>query len=101
MVLEIIETYIVGGVVGFVVGVVVSRIYFKSRIESKAIGHVIEYAMIHGNIERLSSMSASLSQLVADLQECSEDITEQLELTQDIEGSLIEDEKKADSEYGF
>ncbi len=101
MVLEIIETYIVGGVVGFVVGVVVSRIYFKSRIESKTIGQVIEYAMIHENIARLSSMSASLYQLVADIQECSEEITEQLELTQDIEGSLIKDEKKADREYGF
>ena len=101
MVLEIIETYLIGGVVGFVVGVVVSRIYFKSRIESKAIGQVIEYAMIHGNIERLSSMSASLSQLVADIQECSEEITEQLELTKDIEGSLVQHEKKVDEEYGF
>jgi hypothetical protein len=98
MVLEVIETYFVGGVLGFVVGVLVSRIYFKSRIESKAIGQVIEYAMIHGNIERLSSLSASLSQLVVDIQECSEEITEQLELTQDIEGSLIQDEKKADRE---
>jgi hypothetical protein len=101
MVLEVIETYFVGGVLGFVVGVLVSRIYFKSRIESKAIGQVIEYAMIHGNIERLSSLSASLSQLVVDIQECSEEITEQLELTQDIEGSLIQDEKKADREYGL
>jgi hypothetical protein len=38
MVLEIIETYLIGGVVGFAVGVIVARIYFKSRIELKNIG---------------------------------------------------------------
>jgi len=94
MVLEVIETYLLVGVVGFVVGIIVSRIYFKSKIESKTIGQVIEYAMIHQNVTRLSSMTASLSQLVAGISECSEEITEQLEIVKDIEEDLVRTEKK-------
>jgi peptidoglycan hydrolase CwlO-like protein len=93
-VLEVIETYLIGGAVGFVVGVIVSRIYFKSKIESKTIGHMIEYAMIRQNVTQLSSMTASLSKLVAGISECSEEITEQLEIIKDIEEDLSRTEKK-------
>jgi len=94
MVLEVIETYLIVGVVGFVVGIIVSRIYFKSKIESKTIGQIIEYAMIHQNVTQLSSMTASLSKLVASISECSEEITEQLEIVKDIEEDLARTEKK-------
>lgn len=94
MVLEVIETYLIVGVVGFIVGVIVARIYFKSKIESKTIGQIIEYAMIHQNVTQLSSMTASLSKLVAGISECSEEITEQLEIVKDIEEDLVRTEKK-------
>lgn len=94
LVLEVIETYLVGGVIGFVVGVVVARIYFKSRIELKNIGQVIEYSLIHENITRLNSMTSNLAQLVDEMKDCSEDITEKLEQTKDIEADLINNEKK-------
>ncbi len=101
MVLEIIETYLIGGVAGFIVGVIVARIYFKSRIELKNIGQVIEYALIHENITQLNSMSESLTKLVADINECSEDIMEKLEITRDIEAEYVkrESEGKAENDY--
>jgi len=98
MVLEIIETYLIGGVVGFIVGVIVARIYFKSRIELKNIGQVIEYALIHENITRLNSMTESLTKLVADIDECSEEIMEKLEISRDIEAEYVKREKEGKTE---
>ena len=98
--LEIIETYLIGGVVGFAVGVVVSRIYFKSKIELKTIGQVIEYSLIHDNIKRLNSMTSSLSKLVEDMAECSEEVIDKLELTKDIETELTKIERKGEGETG-
>jgi hypothetical protein len=98
MVLEVIETYLWGGVVGFAVGVIVARLYFKSKIEVKNIGQVIEYAMIHEKITELSSFSTRLNELVAEMKECSEEIEDQLEITKDIEGTLyIKEEKPEDA----
>ena len=94
MVLEIIETYLIGGVVGFIVGVIVARIYFKSRIELKNIGQVIEYALIHENITQLNSMTESLTKLVADIDECSEENMEKLEISRDIEAEFTKSETK-------
>jgi hypothetical protein len=100
MVLEIIETYLIGGVVGFIVGVIVARIYFKSRIELKNIGQVIEYALIHDNITALNSMTESLTKLVADIDECSEEIMEKLELSRDIEAEYVKRENEGKPENG-
>jgi hypothetical protein len=100
MVLEIIETYLIGGVVGFAVGVIVARIYFKSRIELKNIGQVIEYALIHENITQLNSMTESLTKLVADIDECSEEIMEKLELSRDIEAEYVKRENEGEPENG-
>ena len=100
MVLEIIETYLIGGVVGFIVGVIVARIYFKSRIELKNIGQVIEYALIHENITQLNSMTESLTKLVADIDECSEEIMEKLEISRDIEAEYVKREKEGKPENG-
>ena len=93
MVLEVIEQYFWGGVVGFALGVVVARFYFRSRIEIKNIGHMIEYSMIRENITNLNSMSERLGEIVADMRECSEDIAEKLELTRDIEESFSRKEE--------
>jgi hypothetical protein len=89
MILEIIEPYLVGGAVGFIVGAIATRIYFKSKIEMKNIGQVIEYAMVHKDITRLCSMAMQLEKLALDIEECSEDITNRLELSKDIEPNLI------------
>lgn len=94
MVLELLEQYLVGGTVGFIIGIIVARIYFSSKIEMTNIGQVIEYAMIHKNITRLGSMTLLLNKLVADLKECSEEITDKLELSKDIEQELYEKQKK-------
>ena len=100
MVLEIIETYLIGGAVGFIVGVIVARIYFKSRIELKNIGQVIEYALIHDNIKQLNSMTESLNKLVADIDECSEEIMEKLEISRDIEAEYVKRENEGKPENG-
>lgn len=100
MVLEIFETYLIGGVVGFIVGVIVARIYFKSRIELKNIGQVIEYALVHENIKQLNSMTESLTKLVADIDECSEEIMEKLEISRDIEAEYVKRENEGKPENG-
>ncbi len=100
MVLEIFETYLIGGAVGFIVGVIVARIYFKSRIELKNIGQVIEYALIHDNIKQLNSMTESLNKLVADIDECSEEIMEKLEISRDIEAEYVKRENEGKPENG-
>ena len=97
MVLELIELYLVGGVVGFVVGVIVARFYFESKIEMKNIGLVIEYAMVHKDIKRLRSLARQLEKLVEDVEGCSEDITNRLELSKDIEENLYKTEEEQDS----
>jgi hypothetical protein len=90
MVLEIVETYLIGGVLGFIAGIVVARFYFKSRMEMKNIGQVIEYAMIHDRISRLGSMTVILNKLVVDISDCSEEITDKLELSRNIEEDIYE-----------
>jgi len=97
MILEFIEPFLVGGVVGIIVGVIVARYYFKSRIEMKNIGQVIEYAMVHKDIKRLRSMTTRLEIHVADIEGCSEDITNRLELSKDIEQNLILNEEEKES----
>ena len=85
---------------GFIVGVIVARIYFKSRIELKNIGQVIEYALIHDNIKQLNSMTESLNKLVADIDECSEEIMEKLEISRDIEAEYVKRENEGKPENG-
>ena len=95
--LELIEPFLVGGVVGIIVGVIVARYYFKSRIEMKNIGQVIEYAMVHKDSTRLRSMVTRLEMLVADIEGCSGDVMNRLELSKDIEENLMENEVEQES----
>ena len=96
MALEV-EIFLIGGIVGLIVGVIIARFYFKSRIETKNIGQVIEYAMVHKDIKRLVSIAKQLETLIKDLEGCSEDITNRLELVEDIEINFpsIEEEQRA------
>ena len=73
----------------------------RRRISSvKNIGQVIEYALIHENITQLNSMTESLTKLVADIDECSEEIMEKLELTRDIEAEYVKRENTGKPENG-
>ena len=94
MILELIEPYLVGGVTGFIFGIIVAWIYFRSKIEMKSIGQVIEYSMIHKDIKRLGTMARQLEKLVADVEGCSEDITIRLDLVTDIEQNVITKEEE-------
>jgi hypothetical protein len=96
MALEI-EIFLLGGMGGLIVGVIIARFYFKSRIETKNIGQVIEYAMVHKDIKRLVSMAKRLETLVEGLEGCSEDITNRLELVEDIEINFTSIEEEQDS----
>jgi len=55
--LELFEEYLIGGIFGFIAGVVVARLFFKSSIERKKIGDLIEWAMVEKTISRMESMT--------------------------------------------
>ena len=85
MLIDAIESYLIVGALGFIGGIVISRIYFKSKYETKALGQLIDYSMIDNKINELHSMTTILNRLVFDIKENSEDITEKIELIKDIE----------------
>jgi len=80
-----------------VVGVIVARFFFKSKIERKRIGEVIEWAMIEKTISRLDSMTTILNRLVADIKSSAEELTEKIEIAQDLEPEVKESVKKAET----
>ena len=88
--LELIEEYLIGGIFGFIAGVVVTRLFFKSNIERKKIGELIEWAMVEKTISRLESMTTILNRLIADIKSSAEELTEKLEIAQDLEPSIKE-----------
>jgi len=85
MVLEVIENYLLSGITGFVIGIIATRIYFKTRLQMKNIGQLIEYAMIEKNIRQLEILTRSLNRLLDDLKESSEELSEQIKMANDIE----------------
>ncbi|MGD2142335.1 MAG: hypothetical protein PVH79_02510 [Candidatus Bathyarchaeota archaeon] len=89
MVLEILESYIIGGFVGFLAGLVAARFYFRSRMSVRSIGQLIEYSLIENEISRLGSLAVLLERLVKDIRECSGEITEKLEISSDIEEDIL------------
>ena len=96
MVLEPFNIFIIGCAVGFVMGIVATRLFFKFSIERKTIGQVIEYGMIHDKISKLRSTTSILNRVVADIQEYSDEITERLEISRDIEENIKLPNKKSD-----
>jgi hypothetical protein len=85
MVLEVIENLLLSGIIGFVIGIVAARVYFKTRLQMKNIGQLIEYAMIEKNIRQLEILTTSLNRLIVDLKESSEELGEQIKMANDIE----------------
>lgn len=96
MALETFNVFVIGCAVGLVAGIVVTRLFFKYSIEQKTIGQVIEYGMIHDKISKLRSTTSILNRVVADIQEYSDEITERLEISRDIEENFKSPNKKAD-----
>jgi hypothetical protein len=91
-----IKTYFVGAVIGFIVGIFVARFYFKTSIRQRELGRVIECAMIQKNVSNLESLSNTLNQLVSEIQEESEVLSNQMKLAQDIELNLRPNHNKID-----
>lgn len=91
--LELFEDYLIVGVLGFIAGIVVTRLFFKSNLERKKIGEVIEWAMVEKTISRLESMTANLNQLVADIKLSAEELSEKIEFVQDLEPAVKETSK--------
>ena len=91
--LELFEDYLIVGVIGFIVGVVVTRLFFKSSMERRKIGEVIEWAMVEKTISRLESMTTILNRLIADIKSSAEELTERIEIAQDIEPQVKESSK--------
>lgn len=96
LVLDMIKTYFVGAVIGFIVGIFVARFYFKTSIRQRELGRVIECAMIQKNVSNLESLSNTLNQLVSEIQEESEVLSNQMKLAQDIELNLRPNHNKID-----
>lgn len=88
IVLDIIKTYFVGAVIGFIVGIFIARFYFKTSIRQRELGRVIECAMIQKNVSNLELLSNTLNQLVSEIQEESEVLSNQMKLAQDLELNL-------------
>jgi len=88
MVLESFNIFIIGCAVGLVAGIAVTRLFLQSSIDQKTIGQVIEYGMIHDKISKLRSTTSILNRVVADIQEYSDEITERLEISRDIEENI-------------
>ena len=91
--LERFEDYLIVGVIGFIVGVVVTRLFFKSNLQRRKIGEVIEWAMVEKTISRLESMTTILNRLIADIKSSAEELTERIEIAQDIEPQVKEPSK--------
>lgn len=91
--LELIEDYLIVGILGFIAGIVVTRLFFKSNLQRKKIGEVIEWAMVEKTISRLESMTTILNRLVADIKSSAEELTEKIEFAQDLEPTVKETSK--------
>jgi len=91
--LELIEDYLIGGFIGFIAGAFVARFVFRSTMQRKNIGEVIEWAMVEKTISRLNSMTTILNRLIADMKSSAEELTEKVEIAQDME-PRVEQPKK-------
>jgi len=93
LLLELFEDYLIVGIIGFVVGVVVTRLFFRSKLQRRQLGEVIEWAIVEKTISRLESMTTILNQLVADIKASAEELTERIEIAQDLEPRAKEPSK--------
>jgi hypothetical protein len=85
MVIEVLETHVLIGTIGFVLGFIATRIYYKRIVRNVALGQVIDYSMIHNNVQQIESLSFKLNSTISDLKIHSDDLLEQMQDFQDIE----------------
>jgi hypothetical protein len=97
MLIEEIQSYLLGGVFGFIAGALVTRLLYRSRMRKKKISDIIEYAMIDKTVSQLNSMTMILNRLVSDIKNAADELTERIEYAQDME-PFIEPSKRSESQ---
>jgi hypothetical protein len=88
MILEIYEDYLLFFVLGSGIGALVSWIYFRSRLKKRNLAQIIDAAMIEKNINQLDGLTTYLNQVTALLKTSSEELSDRIRITQDIELNL-------------
>jgi len=90
---EFFQDYFLGAIFGFIAGVLIARFYFRTSIQRRKIGEVIEWAMVEKTISQLESMTTILNRLVADIKSSADELTEKIEIAQDLEPPVKEPSK--------
>ena len=90
---EFFRDYFLGAILGFIAGVLIARFYFRTSIQRRKIGEVIEWAMVEKTISQLESMTTILNRLVADIKSSADELTEKIEIAQDLEPPVKEPSK--------
>ena len=90
---EFFRDYFLGAFFGFIAGVLIARFYFRTSIQRRKIGEVIEWAMVEKTISQLESMTTILNRLVADIKSSADELTEKIEIAQDLEPPVKEPSK--------
>ncbi|KON30268.1 hypothetical protein AC482_04360 [miscellaneous Crenarchaeota group-15 archaeon DG-45] len=91
--LDLLKNYVIAGIAGFVASVVVTRLFFRSHLQRRQLGEVIEWAMVEKTISRLESMTTILNRLVADIKASADELTERIVIAQDLEPTVKEASK--------
>jgi hypothetical protein len=85
MILEIYVDYLLCIVLGIGIGALVTWIYFRSRLKKRNLAEIIDAAMIEKNINQLDGLTTYLNQVTALLKTSSEELSDRIRITQDIE----------------
>jgi hypothetical protein len=88
MILEIYEDYLLFFVLGIGIGALVTWMYFRSRLKKRNLAEVIDAAMIEKNINQLDGLTTYLNQVTALLKTSSEELSDRIRVTQDIEQNI-------------
>ena len=88
MILEIYEDYLLFFVLGIGIGALVTWIYFRTRLKKRNLAQIIDAAMIEKNINRLDGLTTYLNQVTALLKTSSEELSDRIRITQDIEQNI-------------
>jgi len=85
MILEIYVDYLLCIVLGIGIGTLITWIYFRSRLKKRDLAQTIDAAMIEKNINQLDGLTTYLNQVTALLKTSSEELSDRIRITQDIE----------------
>jgi hypothetical protein len=89
MILEIYVDYLLCIVLGIGIGALVTWIYFRSRLKKRDLAQIIDAAMIEKNINQLDGLTTYLNQVTALLKTSSEELSDRIRITQDIELNIV------------